>query len=224
MEKFGEIAPHGERPRRCVLKQGCRYRPAAVPGRRVHHHLYFERWACRAAVLMVTMHGLFERLTVMWMGLAYHWRTMLVAALLILYPYLALFGPYKGRTEFYPFANWTLFPRAQNTASDVVLLVKSIDGRLLPTPTLFFDLDDRFAAARRKDVTLAKLLATFVRAETAGDTARRERLLHVVRTRYLTEAETVAFDIARIRFDPVERYRGGAIMKTEILHSSEATP
>ncbi|MEM8788697.1 MAG: hypothetical protein AAGE76_10580 [Pseudomonadota bacterium] len=151
------------------------------------------------------------------------WRVRYLAAGLILYPALAFYGPRGGHAEFYPFFDWDLFASAPAMFADAVLVVRAVDGEPLAEPQLFFDMADTFAAARRGDIRLAKLLDKMVIAHWHGKVDDVAAFNDIVRTTYLQDARSVSYDLAVIRYDAEERYRTGAIAKTIILQSFEKT-
>lgn len=151
----------------------------------------------------------------------YMLRAALVPILLAIYPALALLGPLEGRAEFYPFFSWNLFSRSTELKNDNVIFVKEIDGHKLPEPTLFFDLPDYFAAAKRKDIRLAKMLDNIVHAERSGNVEMTERLTEVIKSTFMSEADDVKYDVAIILYKPVERYLNGEIIRTKIIRSDE---
>ena len=152
---------------------------------------------------------------------SYLLRAALVPILLVIYPALALFGPLEGRAEFYPFFSWDLFKHSTEVKIDTVILVKEIDGRTLPEPTLIFDLPDYFGAAKRKDSRLAKMLDNIVLAERRGNVEMIGKLTEVIKATFMSDADNVKYDIAIIQYKPVERYRNGEIIKTVIVRSDE---
>jgi hypothetical protein len=152
---------------------------------------------------------------------AYRRRATLIPVLLLAYPLLAVLGPRHGRAEFYPFFSWNLFSHSVPIRNDAVLLVKEVDGASLERPTAFYDLGHFFAAAKSKDIRLAKMIDNLVYAERVGDQALSDRLLEVIRSTFLSEAKSAVFEIAVITYNPVERYRTGKITGVKVLKSAE---
>jgi hypothetical protein len=151
----------------------------------------------------------------------YAFSVAVMVAFLFLYPVLAYYGPKNGRAEFYPFFNWSLFTNASDVRSDVVLMVKQINGELLAEPAYFYDMKEQFFAARRGDASFAKLLDDYVRFHTRGQSEEITRLEAIFFNRYMPEVSSVSYDIAIIEYEPDVRYRTGQILDIYVLNSVE---
>jgi hypothetical protein len=152
---------------------------------------------------------------------AYRRRRTLLVIMLLAYPLLAVFGPQQGRAEFYPFFSWNLFSRSLPFRRDAILLVNEVDGRRLDRSTAFYDLGEFFAAARTKDIRLAKMIDNFLAAERSGDSALSEHLLDVIRNTFMSEVTTAKFDIGYINYNVLNRYRTGEIGSVDVVRSAE---
>ncbi len=146
-----------------------------------------------------------------------------MTAFLLFYPLLAYLGPRDGRAEFYPFFNWSLFTNASDVRFDIVLIVQEVNGETLSEPTLFFDMKDQFASAKRGDSQLAKLIDDYANARYRNQTNAAEEMESVIFDRYMPEIQSVAYDVAVIRYHPALRYRTGEIINTRIIHSVRET-
>ncbi|MDX8513513.1 hypothetical protein [Mesorhizobium captivum] len=142
-------------------------------------------------------------------------------ATLFLYPVISLFGPAHGHDEFYPFFRWNLFSASAEIRGDSVIIIKEIGGVPLAKPTIFYDLGPYFAAARTKDVRLAKLLDNLVRAERSGDHAVSDHLTSVINETFMPDQAQVKYDVAVITYNALQRYRTGEILKTSIIKSTD---
>lgn len=151
----------------------------------------------------------------------YRMTRVLMVTMLVIYPILAHIGPKNGRAEFYPFFNWSLFTNASDVRHDIVLIIHAIDGAQLPEPTLFFDLPEVFTAAANRDSRLAKFLDDYAAAHVHQDAPRITQLQAVLAERYLGDVQSVTYDLAVIRYQPVERYRTGEIMNVQVLRTVE---
>jgi hypothetical protein len=138
-----------------------------------------------------------------------------------LYPLVAMFAPLGGRSEFYPFFDWGLFPRSQDIRTDVVIFVSEVNGTQLHKPTLFYELRDYFAAARANDVRLAKLVQMLVTAEKQRDSSRSAELSRVIEQTDMADVRSAQYDIAVITYHPIKRYRTGDIESVSIVKSGE---
>ena len=148
-------------------------------------------------------------------------RANLFPVLLVSYLLLALLGPHQGRAEFYPFFTWNLFSRSSQMRADSVILIKEIDGERLEKPTLFFDMGERFQAARSKDIRLGKLLDNLVRAKRVNNFELSARLLDVIKSTFMADAKYVKFDVAIITYNPINRYQSGEIVDVKLVQSDE---
>jgi len=149
---------------------------------------------------------------------------MLLAPLLIAYPVISVATIPGNRTELFPFFCWSLFSDTSSDRSDVTLRIRSIDGELLSEPRLFYDMSQEFAAARVGDAKFSKLLdqlAYFVRRDDRGNVAR---LRSLVEANFLSDVESVDYDLVRIYYDPIERYQSGEIKRVAVLWSFSKAP
>ena len=154
----------------------------------------------------------------------YRLRGLMLPPLLLVYCIIAVAASPPNRTELFPFFSWSLFSRASSTRSDVALLIRSVDGEPLSEPRLFYEMADQFAAARTGDSRLSKLLdqlAYFVRR---SDRSNIARLRAVVEGNFLRDAMSVDYDLVRIEYNPIDRYRSGELKRVAILGSFSTEP
>ena len=157
-------------------------------------------------------------------GRGYRARQAFCAGLLIAYPFLAFYGPTGGRTEFYPFFHWNLFAGSSPQTVDWVVIVHAVDGEPLPEPRLFFDMPETFAAARRRDVQLAKQVDDYARAYLMEDSAGMTLATDVIEARFLRGAGVVDYEIAQIVYDPLKRLKTGEIDRTTVFYRGSTAP
>lgn len=148
---------------------------------------------------------------------AYRLRAILPAVLVATYVVLAFFGPTQGKAEFYPFFTWNLFASSSSQKVDAVIIVRGMHGKALEEPRLFFDMPDEFTAARMQTVRLAKLLDNYVVAVLSKESDRQRDMQKVIETSYLSDVSELTYDVALIRYDPIERYRDGTIRETLVI-------
>ena len=153
----------------------------------------------------------------------YQARFAILILILAFYPSLAVLAPSQGRAEFYPFFSWNLFASSSSQKVDAVIIVREINGRALEEPRLFFDLKDDFAASQKQDIGLAKLLDNYVLATLRGETEFPASLRNAIETTYMGDVPEVTYDIAVIRYHPLERYENGTIQEIQIFASHKKT-
>lgn len=150
---------------------------------------------------------------------AYLVRRTFAPALVLAYAAVAITATSVRHNELFPFFNWSLFSTSSNPKFDTVLIVRSIDGKPLQRPQLFYSLTDHFGAARTRDSRLAKALDRWANAILTGDDTTSISLKRVTEQTFMREAKSVDYDVAVIRFDPIERLNNGIIRETKILAS-----
>ena len=150
---------------------------------------------------------------------AYKVRRAIAPAFVMLYLIIATGASMYRGEELFPFFNWALFPSASNPKTDTVILVRSIDGKPLDRPTLFYDLPTRFAAARAKDSKLAKALDRLAWGVISHNRAFEQRVRATIEGTYLNDVQRMDYDLVILRYDPIERLHTGAIQKEWVLRS-----
>lgn len=78
---------------------------------------------------------------------AYWLRRVLSPIAVFLYAMIAINAVPRGNLELFPFFNWSLFSKAMNPKSDVVVTVTALNGQALRQPRSFYDMGEVFAAA-----------------------------------------------------------------------------
>lgn len=151
-------------------------------------------------------------------------RALIVPAILIAYPILALCGPTQGRDEFYPFFKWNLFSYSSDVEGDSVIFVTEIDGKAFSKPTLFYDLGAYFASARNKDIRLGKMLDNLVRAEWSDNHKLSDHLTDVIEKTFMHDRRSVKYEVAIITYSPIRRYHTGQIMRVSVVKEGDKEP
>lgn len=148
------------------------------------------------------------------------------------FPYLLVCGyaamavlvkPPGNLPELFPFFSWSLFSTSSDHRTDVTLRVRSVDGRPLAEPTLFYHLKDTFAAARDKDPRLMKLLDRLAVAIRSADTRTADHLREVVELTFMREVAAIDYDLVLVSYNPIERLRSGAIDSVQVVASFKKT-
>jgi hypothetical protein len=148
---------------------------------------------------------------------AYYWRSAIIPLIFVVYFVLANFAMTPEKKEFYPFFNWSLFSKSGTPRTDQVLLIKSINGRELASPTLFYDLPQEFSAAARRNSRLAKTAERLNLAVEHRNELVEQALVELIETYFLREAEQVEYQLAVIEYDPIERYHSGELMAVAVV-------
>lgn len=147
----------------------------------------------------------------------YRTRSALSQTGVLLYVIIALTAVPAGSLELYPFFKWSLFSAAQNPKADNVLVVGSLNGVPLDSPTLFYDLGDRFSAAKRRDSRLAKTVDRLAYAVAHNNKKMEGRIRNVIETYWLRDVDHIEYDIRQIRYDPIKYYNDGEIISSRTI-------
>jgi len=151
----------------------------------------------------------------------YRLRRSLAGVCVAAYAVIAIAMKPAGAIEFFPFFNWSLFSYSSDQRSDITLQVTEIDGVPITPPRLFYDMKDRFAAARNKDPRLMKLLDRWSYAIWTNDAATADHLRAVVEKNFMQEAQAANYDIVLLTYNPVRRLRTGEIERLQVIGSFE---
>ena len=141
----------------------------------------------------------------------YLFRRRILILFVIGYVIASLYGPRLGRSEFYPFFNWDLFSYTHSIRHDVVVLVHSINGIALEEPTNYFYVPNQLAQSSRGEIRLRKMLWTLWSHQREGNQEQVAKLLKILRSRYFSEVKSAEFEIALIKYNPIERQKTGKI-------------
>lgn len=152
----------------------------------------------------------------------YLFRRNVLIFLVIGYVLTSLYGPRLGRSEFYPFFNWDLFSYTHSIRHDVVVLVHSINGVALKEPTIYFYIPNNFVRTPVEKIRLRKLLWNLWSHRRKGNQKQVEKLLNIVRSTYFSEVRSAEYEIALIKYNPIERLKtGNIIFSRTIIRTSK---
>ncbi len=141
-----------------------------------------------------------------------------IAAFYLLYTLIAHHGALTSpNAEHFPVFNWALFSIVSDEISLVDVEITALDGKSLPQPTLFFDLPGHFNAAKWRDVTILKLVYKAYRKLARGDEDAFQDYRRVLESVYLADHDLVAYRLVLNRFNPIERYRNGTVLSTQVV-------
>jgi hypothetical protein len=152
---------------------------------------------------------------------AYTLRRLLIPMIAIGYATAAIFLKPSTNVELFPFFNWSLFSHTSALKSDAAVLVRTLDGRTIDPPMLYYSMPDTFAGAKGRDPQLLKASQRMVRAFLAGDEVTVEATRRIIEQNAMREAGEVQYDLAIITYDPIERIRSGAIQSVRVLATFE---
>lgn len=133
------------------------------------------------------------------------------------YVVIALSPPPPGSLETFPFFKWSLFSTASNRKEDVVAIIRSVDGKLLSKPTLFYDMKNTFPSAAAKDSRFAKTLDRLRYAIIIKNDKIKTQTLDIINKYYMCGPKNVEYDVAIIQYNPIKRYKEKIIERTEVI-------
>ncbi|MEX0923394.1 MAG: hypothetical protein WD489_03670 [Rhodovibrionaceae bacterium] len=151
----------------------------------------------------------------------YRLRRFLPAVFICSYALVALNAIPAGSREFYPFFNWSLFSRSADFRTDVVLQVRSIEGRTLDEPRLLYDMKESLSAAKNRNGVLMKTIDRLYMAVYSGDQVTAERLQNVIETRFLSDVSAIEYDLVVIGYNPIDRLTNMTIREKKVISSYE---
>ena len=141
----------------------------------------------------------------------YNIRKQAVMPFLLAYFIFAVAFKPAGETEVFPFFRWSLFSVTNPNSSDNAIYITSLNGERLEEPTNFYDLPDKFEAARLHEPMFFKAVDRLMFAAQEGDQEFTERYRRLIERNYFRKYNDVEYELAVVRFDPVERFETGAI-------------
>ena len=138
---------------------------------------------------------------------AYRLRCHFVWVFALLYVAAAFLGPRLGRSEFYPFFNWSLFSYTHSVRSFPVVLIHEINGKRFEKPVLYHDIGrELLTYPGGSPIRLNKMLYDLRSAQERGDSTRADALLKNIRGNYFRRAISAEYEIAMILYNPIGRY------------------
>lgn len=142
-------------------------------------------------------------------------------AMVLAYVVIAVIATTVRNRELFPFFRWSLFSNSSNPKVDTVLIVRAVNGAPLQTPRLYYDMPETFSEAAARNAAAMKTFDLLASAVRSNNTSTEQRFRRVVEQTYLREARSVDYDLARIVYDPIERFHTGKIIGTKVLASYE---
>jgi hypothetical protein len=144
-------------------------------------------------------------------------RKTLLALFVLTYAVVAFWGGKTSpRGEFFPVFNWSLFTYVKPERSLLELYVLRIGDRTFERPVNYFELDAYFPSARQRSTDLRKTMEGISNAAQHGDREQLERLRRVLETRHLSGQGPVLYEIRRVKFRPLQRWRTGKVISHEL--------
>ncbi len=150
----------------------------------------------------------------------YYFRQALVPILLLAYIFIAILGKPEHRAELFPFFNWSLFSTSSNPRTDIVVVVRSMNGEVLPEAKYFYDLTDAFKTARSRDSRFGKALNLLAQAKVKS-ASEEVGLRKSIENNFMSEAKHLEYDLVQIVFDPIERLATGRVIRTHKIATYE---
>lgn len=141
----------------------------------------------------------------------YYLRQTLGPILMLAYIIVAILGKPASTAELFPFFNWSLFSTSSNPRADIVVIVRSIDGKALPEEQYFYALTDVFETARSRDSRFAKALDRLAHAK-VNSTSVEHDLRKSIERNFMREASHMEYDLTQIIFDPIDRLATGKVI------------
>jgi hypothetical protein len=147
---------------------------------------------------------------------AYRRTRWLVAAIWVVYPLIGVatqWAPARWfpHRELYPFYSWSLFALVPNMEHRYTARIYEANGEIMEPPTLFEEA--RRNVRQPHSAAVLQLFTRLARAHEAGQEAEVERLLRLVDDHIPRPAR---FELVRLTYQPVERWRNGTQEETPI--------
>jgi hypothetical protein len=150
-------------------------------------------------------------------GRGYFALKITMAVFVVAYVVIAYAGGSTERRQYFPVFNWSLFSSVESRPSVVELHVKRIGDQSFNPPVNYFELGSYFATARSRSPELPKNAGLLAAAAERGDTKRVEQLRRMIELQDLSGQGTVEYQLVRVEFDPIERWKTGRNLREVIL-------
>lgn len=148
---------------------------------------------------------------------SYHVRKQAIVPLLLGYVIFAIVATPKGEIEVFPFFRWSLFSVAYANSHDATIYITSLNGEKLEKPTNFYDLPDKFEAARGRSPAFFKAVDRLAIAHLNQMDDDVQKLSSQLERNYFNKYRDVEYELSIIHFDPVERFHTGEVRDRKIL-------
>jgi hypothetical protein len=128
---------------------------------------------------------------------------------------------YPGR-EVFPFFSWFLFTLAPQAGEQYALVLREVNGTMIDPPRLYQETDDLVPNVQSDK--MAELIQRLGAAIEQGETAKERQFRELLEANYLFP--NTRYDIMRIDFDPLVRWRTGryTIKPLKTSAAREASP
>lgn len=139
----------------------------------------------------------------------------------ILFFFIAYFlvqcaGTQTPRREYFPVFSWSLFSSVSNPWAALEIEILRVGETIFPEPVNYFELDQHFEPARRRSTDATKSAARMLWA-LKRDPSAAERAREAFEQTFLGGHDRVEYQLVGVRFDPLERWRSGALIERRVL-------
>ncbi len=121
-------------------------------------------------------------------------------------------------TDIVPFSSWALFVFVPNQPAVFTLQIDSLDGRALNPPERFED----GTFANSHDITAYYVINHFGMAWEKGD-AEEIRKFRLLLEKNVLPAKRVDWELVKITYDPLERWKTGAVSRSFVARFSSGS-
>jgi len=129
-------------------------------------------------------------------------------------------GRMSPRGEFFPVFNWSLFTYVAETRSLPEVYVYRIGNERFASPRPYSELGAYFELARKRSTDGKKILERALRAR---EPEERRQLVRVLENRLFDGQAQVDYEIRIVRFNPLHRWRDGAIQQSVTIYRNTTT-
>lgn len=148
--------------------------------------------------------------------MGYRATRVAITLMLSAYVLVAVAGNILTRdAEFYPVFSWSLFSNVSDLRATVELEIVAMEGEPLPEPKTYYEMKHLFRQAARSNIDVTKSLWQL--GDLIANGEETQELASAIHRKYLSEAEIVSWRLVRVLFDPIERYRTGAILSRDVV-------
>ena len=124
---------------------------------------------------------------------------------------------YALKGEFFPVFSWSLFTTVEDDVVDIAVKVHQIGETKFDPPVDYYDLPQYFEYAAKRDTAVTKAASQLARVAEMNDHEAYKQREATFQSTFFDIREPVRFQLVLERFDPLDRWRSGTILKTVIL-------
>lgn len=136
------------------------------------------------------------------------------------YLFVALFiSRLDTRPELFPFFNWSLFSVSSSQRAQYALRVRSVDGKALAQPSLYYDMAETFVHARQRDINVSKVVQDLGQAVRLKRLRTEDEKRRMIEQRFMADVDAAEYDLVLLHFNPIDRLRTGAIEREQVVAS-----